>query len=111
MKKVYYNKLVRDKIPEIIKKDGAKPVIKKLSEKRFKEELRKKIIEEAKEVFEAKGREELLKECADLQEVLITLMDAEKISFSELNTVRRKRKKDRGGFEKRVFLVQTVSKD
>lgn len=107
MEKVY-NKLVRDRIPEIIKKDGGIPVIRKLSQKEFKAEVLKKVLEEAKELSEVKNREELLKECADLNEILETLIDAYKIDRKELNKVRSKRKKDRGGFEKKIFLIKTT---
>lgn len=109
MEKVY-NKLVRDRIPEIIKNDGERPVVIKLSEKRFKEEVLKKVLEEAKELAESKSREELMKECADLQEILMAVMDVNKITCAELNKVRNKRKKDRGGFTNRIFLVKTISK-
>ena len=68
MEKVY-NKLVRDRIPEIIKKDGETLFVRKLSQKEFKAEVLKKVLEEAQELSEAKNREELLKECADLQEI------------------------------------------
>lgn len=47
MEKVF-NKLVRDNIPEIIKADGRKPIIKKLSKEKFRDEALKKVIEEAK---------------------------------------------------------------
>ena len=39
-----YNKLVRDKIPDIIKSNGENPVIKVLNEDEYKKELEKKII-------------------------------------------------------------------
>lgn len=110
MEKVY-NKLVRDRIPEIIKKDGETPFVRKLSVKEFKTEVLKKVLEEAKEFSEARNREELLKECADLQEILMVAMDAYKIDCRELNKVRNKRKKDRGGFAKRIFLIKTIRKE
>jgi len=109
MEKVY-NKLVRDRIPEIIKADGCKLIVRKLSEKRFKEETLKKVVKEANELLNSKNREELIKECADLQEILMAVMETNKITCAELNKVRNKRKKDRGAFTKRIFLVKTISK-
>lgn len=110
MEKVY-NKLVRDRIPEIVRKDGEIPFVRKLSQKKFKVEVLKKVIEEAKELSEVKNREELLKECADLQEILETLIDAHKIDRKELNKLKNKRKKDRGGFAKKIFLIKTLKRE
>ena len=44
-----YRKLVRDRIPEIIKENGGVPQTRILTKKEFKEELLKKLVEEAKE--------------------------------------------------------------
>lgn len=107
----FYNKLVRDRIPEIVRKDGEVPSVRKLSQKEFKVEVLKKILEEARELSEVKNREELLKECADLQEILMVAMDAHKIDCKELNKVRNKRKRDRGGFTKKIFLIKTTRKE
>jgi len=110
MKKIY-NKLVRDKIPEIIKTDGFVPTCRKLSQKEFKLEVLKKVLEEAREMYNAKdSQKELVKECADLEEVLFAVMNAYKISRSELNKIRNKRKKDRGGFTKKIFLEKMTKK-
>ncbi len=52
-----YNKLVRDRIPNIIREKGETPVVKELNEVEYKEELEKKLYEEYKEVIEASGDE------------------------------------------------------
>ena len=66
MKKVY-NKLVRDRIPEIIEKDGASFKTSVLNDEDFKTELLKKLIEEAQEVVGAKDdNKELVKELGDM---------------------------------------------
>lgn len=104
-----FNKLVRDRIPEIILANGDKPKTRKLSKKEYKVALLDKVVEEAKEIAETRGkRDELIKEVGDLEEVLMALMDAYKISCQETGVVRRKRKKERGGFGKRIFLESTT---
>ena len=76
MSKIVYNKLVRTRIPNIIRQNGSEPVIKQhktRSEEAFKL-LKEKILEEAKEVFNTKADDELLEELADLQSVIDTLV-------------------------------------
>ena len=53
MKKIFHNKLIRDKIPEFIKADNEKYETKVLDDNEFETELRKKLLEEAKEVVES----------------------------------------------------------
>lgn len=104
-----YNKLVRDKILEIIKKDGEKPISRRLSIKEFKQEALKKVVEEAKEILGAmNSKEELVKEIADLEEILEAVMKAYKISSSDVRSIKNKRKEVRGAFTKRIFLEKTL---
>jgi predicted house-cleaning noncanonical NTP pyrophosphatase (MazG superfamily) len=104
-----YNKLVRDKILDIIKRDGESPVSRKLSLKEFKHEALKKVVEEAQEILGAENsKDELIKEIADLEEVLKAVMDAYKITRAEVNKIKNKRKSTRGAFEKRIFLEKTL---
>ena len=57
-------KLIRDKIPEIIKSSGEEPIIRVLEDTEYKEELLRKLYEEYNEVIETKTREENLEECS-----------------------------------------------
>lgn len=103
MKKAY-NKLVRDKIPEIIEADNCTSVTSKLKVAEFKKALMTKLLEESAEVVEAKNKKELVKELADLQEVLLSIYEVYKIECSEVTKTAAKRRKERGGFKKRIFL-------
>ena len=98
------NKLVRDKIPEIIKAKGEIPKVRILNNDEFKLELLKKIVEESNEVLEANGREELIKEIGDLLEVVDATIKAFNINLEEISILRYKRKEERGGFDKQIFL-------
>jgi len=61
-----YNKLIRDRIPEIIKKEGNTADIIILSEESFNQAIKQKLIEEATEVANAVTRDDILGELADL---------------------------------------------
>lgn len=99
-----YNKLVRDRIPEIIQRDGYHCEIEQMDEAAYIQALREKLIEEACEVATA-SESELSKEMADLVEVMVTLMKAYKISQQDVQSEQIKRRKERGGFEQRIRLL------
>lgn len=99
-KMIYHNKLVRDKIPEIINSKGKICVFQKLEKGQYSVELRKKLKEEVKEYLEDPCQEEL----ADILEVIDALAQTQDSTFSEILKVKEKKKEDRGGFFDRVFL-------
>lgn len=88
-----YNKLVRDKIPEIIKNNGEEPIIRVLDDTEYKEELLKKLYEEYREVIESKTKEETLEECSDVLEVLISLLEYNGYTLEDLLKCRDEKKK------------------
>lgn len=100
-----YNKLVRDRIPEIIEKDNRVAKTKVLDDVGYRQELLKKIVEESIEVKEAYGnKEDLVKEIGDLLEVIDSTLKAFNLSMEEVIKLKEKRRIERGGFEKRIFL-------
>lgn len=98
-----YNKLVRDKIPEIIRADNATPVVRVLDEQEYLTELVKKLKEETVE-FEADNS---LEELADIQEVVNALTVAIGNTAIELEDLRAQKADERGGFEEKIFLEST----
>jgi predicted house-cleaning noncanonical NTP pyrophosphatase (MazG superfamily) len=101
----YYNKLVRDNIPAIIKEQGKKPITKRIkNEKEFEEHLGKKLIEESQEYFESKQLEELL----DVMEVLYSILNHKGIDLSDFEKRRLLKKKERGGFDERILLLKVI---
>lgn len=96
----HHNKLVRDKIPEIIEKAGKKAYTHILSEEDYMTELDKKLNEECAEYQADKSIEEL----ADMLEVMYAIAEARGWSVSELEAVRREKAEKRGAFERRIFL-------
>mgnify|MGYP005840218617 CR=1 FL=1 len=99
-----YHKLVRDRIPEIIRKQGKTCEVVILSEHEYRQALLQKLREEAEEVATASPGH-LLTELADLYEVLDALMVSYKIDPNALLLEQDQRRAQRGGFEERVQLV------
>ena len=96
-----YNKLVRDKIPEIIKNNGAKSVNTKiLNDEEYLESLNTKLVEELNEYLSSGEIEEL----ADLEEVLRAILDAKKTSYQDFEQIRQNKVNKRGAFKDKIFL-------
>jgi predicted house-cleaning noncanonical NTP pyrophosphatase (MazG superfamily) len=104
MKKAY-DKLVRDRIPQIIQASGKNACIRKADEAEYKHLLRQKLLEEINEFMESGSSEEL----ADILEVVAALGQTEGLSFSDLMEIAKEKRKDRGGFEKRLILLSVDS--
>lgn len=99
-----YNKLVRDKIPEIIeRRDGVKPVVHFANDIELWLKLKEKLIEEARELAEAKPEQEL-NELADISEVIDAILRFRGISALKLDRVKNKKREERGGFRNRIIL-------
>jgi predicted house-cleaning noncanonical NTP pyrophosphatase (MazG superfamily) len=103
-----YHKLVRDRIPEIIRKSGNECEVIILSETEYCQPLRLKLIEEAGEVAEADG-DELVAELADLYEVIDALMLSYGISGDRILEAQAQRREARGGFTQKIMLLRTSS--
>jgi len=102
--KITYNKLVRDRIPEIIKEAGKRPTTRIAAEAEYLQLLEAKIEEELAELREpgAKRTEEL----ADILEIVLALAAAEGMSPGQLYALRHKKAEERGKFDDRVVLVE-----
>lgn len=98
-----YNKLVRDKIPEIIEKNGEEPLTRILSEEEYKIELEKKLHEEYQEVLNASG-DDRIEELADMLEVMIGLAGLENKELNDIIDAAHVKRMKRGGFKKRIYL-------
>lgn len=107
-KEIIYNKLIRDRIPEITKADGWISETKILNKKDFITELKKKILEESKELNEGKGDKNLIEELVDIQEIIDAILTEKLMKFSEFKKVQSHKRKKRGGFKKKLFLIKTI---
>lgn len=98
-----YNKLVRDKIPEIILQKGGTPLIHIAEGDEYWLKLKEKLKEEVEE-FE---RDETTEELADILEVLGAIYKEKNITQKEVEEVRKKKYEERGGFEQKIILEES----
>ena len=104
--RAYYNKLVRDYIPEIIEASGKTCVCETLSDDQYLEMLDAKLNEELAEYHESKSMEEL----ADLLEVIRAVALARGSSIEEVESIRVAKAEKRGGFRKQLLLKEVRTK-
>ena len=102
MKTIVYNKLVRDKIPEIIEASGKTCSVRTLSPEAYQQAVDAKLDEELAEYH----KEQNLEELADLLEVLLAAAAARGCSADELERIRAEKAAKRGGFQKRLYLLE-----
>ena len=98
-----YNKLVRDKIPDIIKQGGKKAFTHIAADEEYENALINKLKEEVAEFL----TDPSVEEAADVLEVIQTICALKKIDTIKLEGVRRKKADERGGFKKRIILEKT----
>lgn len=101
-----YPKLIRDRIPQIIKQeDGRDVTVEVLNDDDFEAWLRKKAIEEAYELADAESDSHLLEEIADLREILDELEKLKGFSPDQVQAVQDEKRAKRGGFAKRLLML------
>lgn len=98
-----YNKLVRDKIPEIIESNGEKPITRILDSTEYNEELIKKLNEEYQEVVNA-DEDNVIEELADMLEVMESIAELHNRTLEDILDAKEKKKIKRGGFSKKLYL-------
>lgn len=99
-----HDKLVRDKIPQIIKDRGATPVTYIADDSEYWERLKAKLQEEVDEVLEDTNVNE---ELADVLEVIHAILAFKGVTFKELEQIRLKKNEERGGFKNKIILEET----
>ncbi len=102
MNSIHYDKLVRDKIPEIIRLAGKHPVTDTLPHEAMAAALDRKLQEEVQEYLESSSVEEM----ADILEVLHGIAYHKGISWDEVESVRIFKRDERGGFDKGIRLME-----
>ena len=101
---IEYDKLIRDKIPEIIESSGKKCIVEIMENDTYLQYLDQKLNEELAEYQSDKSLEEL----ADLLEVMYAVAEARGYSVEELESVRKTKADERGGFKKKLRLKGVI---
>jgi predicted house-cleaning noncanonical NTP pyrophosphatase (MazG superfamily) len=103
MTKITFNKLVRDKIPEVIKISGKIAKVRTLDETEYRHALRDKLLEEVNEFI----KDDTIEELVDIVEVVHSILKLRSISLDEFEKKRTEKKENFGTFEKRLWLIET----
>lgn len=111
MKSKKYDKLIRDKIPEIIEKSGKKCVVEVMDDETYMDKLSAKLKEELAEVeteLKNNNDEAAIKELADLQEVILAIVDAIGVDRESFERIRKSKVASNGAFEKKLLLQEVT---
>ena len=98
-----YNKLVRDRIPEIIKSKGGTCTTRILSDEEYAQKLDQKLGEELAEYLDSHNPEEL----ADLLEVIYACAALQSLAPADLERIRAAKAEARGGFKDKILLIES----
>lgn len=101
-----YNKLVRDRIPEVIKNTGKKFKTRILNTEEYITELKNKSFEELEEYVNTNNDEDAVEELADLLEIIHALAEYHGASIETVEEVRKQKAEKRGGFKEKIFLIE-----
>jgi predicted house-cleaning noncanonical NTP pyrophosphatase (MazG superfamily) len=102
-----YNKLIRDKIPQLLDSNSVSYEVSELDHEQYMKKLNEKLVEELDEYRLATTKVEQIEELADLVEVIYAIAAHKGVSIKDFDAVRIKKKEKRGGFEKKLLLVST----
>ena len=98
-----YHKLVRDKIPQIIKENGSAVQFRVLSDPEYRILLEAKLDEEVGEYH----RDQTVEELADILEVVYALAAAQGVSLAQLQETYEQKHQARGGFVQKILLISS----
>nr|WP_255298767.1 nucleoside triphosphate pyrophosphohydrolase [Bacillus cereus] len=101
-----HNKLIRNKIPQIIKANGKTPTTRILPEEEYIKEICKKTEEELTEYLEAKTKPDKLEDPSNLPELINTPAKHKCTALKEINKTHKKKAKERGTFQNRTFQIK-----
>lgn len=110
MREFKFAKLVRDKIIQGIIDAGNTPDWRTLSDEKYIIELKKKVFEEAQEIPSAQG-EDLIKELADVQEIIDNLLLALNVTKEEFQYIQNKKNDKAGSFKNKQYIESVKAKD
>jgi predicted house-cleaning noncanonical NTP pyrophosphatase (MazG superfamily) len=102
--KYFHNKLIRDKVCQVIEESGGEYEAKTLSDEKYGIELKKKLLEEAKEVVKASD-DELMGELGDSLQVIKSIAESRGLKLSDIEKIMEEKGEKRGEFKEKLFLI------
>ena len=102
MRTIKYDKLIRDKILEVIRAKGVEPKFRIASDDEYWGKLKEKLQEEVSEFLESGEVEEI----ADILEVIDAICEYKDINMNELTALKKNKSDQRGAFKKRIILEE-----
>lgn len=102
-KRFKVDKLIRDKLPDIMRGKGIVVHERMMEQEEFIARLKEKLIEEAKEANDTQTKNELAEELSDILEVVYTLAQASGLSLEEIEKIRQNKREFKGGFDSRIY--------
>lgn len=105
--RIRYDKIVRDRIPDIITANGKHPRTRTLSGREYSERLAHKLVEEAEE-FVASGN---IEELTDVLEVMLAILEDQGVGWEALESLRAAKRAARGGFQQKILLIEVTDQD
>ncbi|MBF2056731.1 MAG: hypothetical protein IGQ45_05780 [Cyanobacterium sp. T60_A2020_053] len=105
-----YNKLIRDKIPDILSKNNLQYNIDNFSDHEYQQALKDKLLEEVQELLISKNSQEIEEEIADIYEVLDSLIDIFGLNQEKIKDIQVQKRIDKGSFRANIKLVSVTNK-
>jgi predicted house-cleaning noncanonical NTP pyrophosphatase (MazG superfamily) len=96
-----YNKLVRDKVPEVIKKNNQNPIIHLANDKEYWDKLKEKLVEEVNEFLRDCDKEG---EIVDILEVIDAICKFKEFDKNKIENLKKEKAKEKGLFDKKIIL-------
>ena len=104
-----YDKIIRDKVPEIIKANGSKRDTKVVNGYEAIGYLIEKIHEETDELSEARNVEgKAIEELGDILECIYSIASKMSVPMERIDFVRNNKALDRGRFDKNIILLEAT---
>ena len=100
-----YNKLVRDKVPQIIQNEGKVVYYSMLDGDNLRKMLKIKLIEESREVSKSMTKEEMINKLADVSEVIEAIYEAFDITDADVDIIKHKKMQEKGAYKSGAYLM------
>ena len=111
MRHFRFNKIIRDKLPEIISQGGIDVVYKNIEGKDLLKKLKDKLLEETQEAVSSVGQLQIMEELADILEVIHGICFTMQVDIDTIEELRREKFDKRGGFHNGVYVDRVSVKD